>query len=486
MGAAFFSEAEGEFATSNRALRLASYFRRALDGNSVLAQMRGTHLPFGRTLFASVNRLMGSTYIEVDLARGRGEIKKPNSLFVPTREISYSDSVDLVADTVRTTVSRLLAAGPVQFDLTGGNDTRVLASAVESLTRNNGSRNFGFRVADPEGTPDVRVARRLTESCGWGLTRVDRELVAEASPAGLARAATGSDGNFPVHYIWDRVTADRVYAREAQWKAHVGAASGELFRGFFYTHEMFSLGSTSEVNYGALLAYRTYASRGVNLRIFGANPPALDAHDQILLAPYRSIGQEGGARPKANKLDVMYLQRHCYRSGNTLSYLFGFSNARVPFLSWELAGLGLSIPWKYRANRGLVQRVIGKLSPKLANIPNEDGLPMKPLSLATFPSYLKADIPIEVDRAGRVIRRFLGRSAEINRAALPVPQSAYFEVIDNARALPMVFDPDVVRQIRAEAQSEQRSRDSVVTFYMLATIELLLQEVPTLQPKLVF
>src|SRR5215472_16681074 len=134
MGACLYAEENGEFAASNRALRLASYFQNALDGHSILSQMRGTHIPFGRTLFAGVRRLMGSTYLEVDLARGAGEVKKPQSLYVPTREISYADAVRLVADTVKATVGRLLDAEPVQFDLTGGNDTRVLASAVENIT----------------------------------------------------------------------------------------------------------------------------------------------------------------------------------------------------------------------------------------------------------------------------------------------------------------------------------------------------------------
>src|SRR5271166_3376394 len=266
MGTAFYSEENGEFACSNRALRLASYFRYALDGHSVLAQMRGTHMPFGRSFFSGVRRLMSCEYIEIDLARGRAEVKKPDSLFVPTRAISYGDSVDLVAETVQTTVSRLLAAGPVQFDLTGGNDTRVLASAIDSLTRNNGTHQFSFRVADPEGSPDVRVARRISEDRGWSLTRVDRHPLPEPGVNDLASAATGSDGNFPAHYIWERVSFERLHARHGQWNTHVGAASGELFRGFFYTHEMFSLGSASDVNYGTLLAYRTYASRGVNLR----------------------------------------------------------------------------------------------------------------------------------------------------------------------------------------------------------------------------
>jgi Asparagine synthase len=482
----FFAEAAGEFAASNRALRLANYFASAMDGHSVLSQMRGTHIPFGRTLFSGVRRLMGASYLDFDLAQGQAQVRKPYSLFVPTQKISYSDSVDMVADAVRTTVRRLLAASPVRFDLTGGNDTRVLASAVENITRDANGHHFAFRVADPEGSSDVALARRVAESCGWPLVRMDRNYSTQASPEELALAAATSDGNFPLNQIWERVLSERVYAGLYQAKTHVGAPAGEVFRGYFYAQEMLSLGRTSSVNYDALLAYRTYASRGVDLRIFGSAAPAFEAHDRVLLAPYRAIGEEGGSLPNAHKLDLMYLQRHCYRSGNVLSWVSGLLNVRLPFFSWELAGLALSLPWKYRANRALMQRVIARLSPKLADIPNKDGQPMKPLSLRTFPAYVAAAIPMNIERAGRVLRRFLGRSGGAARVGLPAPQPAYLSVLDDAKSINAIFDPAFIKQTRPDAASQQNSRDSITTFYTLCTIEMLLREAPALQRRILF
>ncbi|HET8924017.1 MAG TPA: asparagine synthase-related protein [Candidatus Acidoferrum sp.] len=486
LSATYFAAAESEFAASNRALRLANYFGSALDGHSVLAQMRGTHMPFGRTLFAGVRRLMGAMYVEFDLAQGVAQIRKPHSLFVPARKISYADSVDMVADTLRTTVRRLLAASPVRFDLTGGNDTRVIASAVENITRDTGNRNFAFRVADPEGSPDVSVARRVAECHGWPLFRVDRNLPVQATSQELARAATTGDGNFPVPVIWERVISERAYAAQNPAKTHAGAAAGELFRGFFYAQEMLSLGRRKNMHYDRLLAYRTYASRGVDLRILGPGAPTFEAHDQALLAPYRVIGEEGGSLPNANKLDLMYLQRHCYRSGNTISWLSGFLYCRLPFLTWEMAGLGLSLPWKHRANRGLIQRVIGRLSPKLANIPTEDGEPMKPLSLATLPAYLAAEIPIGIDRARRALRQLIGRPAGWKGSVVSAPQPAYLSILDSAKSMNAIFDQAAIKQVRAAAGSQQDSRDSVMTFYVLCSIELLLREAPALRHRLVF
>lgn len=165
---------------------------------------------------------------------------------------------------------------------------------------------------------------------------------------------------------------------------------------------------------------------------------------------------------------------------------FGFLNLRLPFLSWELAGLGLALPWEYRATRGLMQRVIGKLSPKLANIPNEDGQPMKPLSLSTLPAYVAAEIPMETMRAVRVLRRMLGRSAGEKKAGLPVPRPAYLELLDNAKAVTLLFDESAIKQLRAAVDSPQRSRDTITTFHVLCSIELLLQEARGLRPQVVF
>ena len=484
--ACYFAESAAEFAVSNRALRVASYFGAALDGHSVLSHMRGTHMPFGRTLFSGVRRLMGSSYIDFDLAEGRAQLKKTDSLFVPTRKISYGDSVDLVAETLKNTIRRLLAAGPTRFDLTGGNDTRVLASAIDNVTHDASRQDFAFRVADPEGSPDVELARRVAGACGWPLVRMDRGLPGQATIEELARAATTGDGSFSLNSIWERVLSERIYAQQYQAKTHVGASAGEIFRGYFYAHEMLSLGRSSNVNYEALLAYRTYASRGVDLRIFGVAAPTFETHDQILLAPYRAIGDEGGSLPNTHKLDFMYLQRHCYRSGNAISWLSGFLNVRLPFLSWELAGLAVSLPWKYRANRELIVRVIRKLSPRLTDIPNKDGQPMKPFSLRTLPSYVAAELPILIDGGSRVLRRWFGRSGGTTRVALPSPHPAYFAILNDAKSLSSVFDPASLRSVGAVASSQQNSRDSVTMFYTLCTIELLLQEAPTLQRRIVF
>ncbi len=482
----FFAIRNGEVAVSNRALRVASFCEVPLDGHSILSMMRGTHIPFGRTLFAGVRRLMGATYLEVDLESAEATVKKPYSLYVPTRQISYPDAVELYAERVKSTVKRLLAAESAWFDLTGGNDTRVLASGIEHLTRGNGNHGYAFRVVDPEGAPDVRVARQISETCGWPLTRLDRYASGYAPPEQLQRAATSADGNFPLNYIWERIELERAYSTPGQWKAHVGAAAGEIFRGFFYAHEMLNMGRTSRVNYDSLLAFRTYASRGVNLELFGGKAPTFAEHDEVLLAPYRAIGDEGGDMTNTYKLDQMYVQRHCYRSGNGFSWLLGFCNPCLPFLTWELGGMGLSLPWKYRANRELAQRVIGKLSPKLAEIPNVNGEPMKPLSLATLPGYVRSKMPIALNRAGRVARKLMGRSGEIKRSNLPVPLAGYFTVLENAKFLPGMFELSELKRIYAEAQSDETSRDVLMTFYTLCTVELLLQQARHLKREFVF
>ena len=111
---------------------------------------------------------------------------------------------------------------------------------------------------------------------------------------------------------------------------------------------------------------------------------------------------------------------------------------------------------------------------------------MKPLSAATLPAYVASKIPIQVDRARRVARRLLGQSSGVKKAGFPVPKAAYLQVLDEAKALPGIFDLAVMREVRGKVASEENSRDAATMFYVLCSIELMLGEAPRLRRAVVF
>lgn len=486
MSSIYFSASERGAVVSNRATFIASLAGACFDGYSAMSLMRGTHMPFGRSLFSRVQRVMGGNHLEVNLDTGQIDLKRPFSRFVPTQKRTFEDSVEMVSKTAATVASRLVACRSAQFDLTGGNETRLVAAAISHVTHQNLRPGFGWRVLGSEDHPDVLIARKIAEICGWKLLRFDWHASREPSIEELGRTAIQADGTCTADASWDRIQSDLEAEHYGRWDWLVAAIGGEQLRGFFWTHEMLALGRTRELNYKALMDYRLYASRDVNFHLFGTQAPTMAEHDEVLLAPYREIDKAGGDLLNAYKLDSIFLQKMCYSFGTTASWLAGFRNYRYPLLSWEFTRTGLSIPWKFRADRRLVQRVIWNFDPRLSMVPNDKGEPMRPLSLATLPSYVKAALPIGAKRISRILRRSMGRFAGEKRASKNPPQNSFLLVIDDARHIDSIFDRSLIKKIRSQVASPTRTVDDVMAFHTLCTIELLLREIQGLRAQIAF
>jgi hypothetical protein len=139
------------------------------------------------------------------------------------------------------------------------------------------------------------------------------------------------------------------------------------------------------------------------------------------LPPYRQLGELGHGRPKADKLDVMYLHKLCYGVGNTQSWLGGLRSARVALVSWEWTRMTLSIPWRHRLGRPLMLHAIRALNPELTRIPNDKGEPMAPLGLLNLPQYSRASLASGIRLIPRVLNRYTGLRRSGNGAPPPAP-----------------------------------------------------------------
>jgi hypothetical protein len=486
MEAVYFALREGRIAVSNRSMMVASATCAALDGHSVLSMMRGTHMPFGHSLFAGVRRLMCGSYLDISLASGVAEVRRPFPMFLSTQEISFQESVERVSDAVCAPARRLLDRGSTQFDLTGGNDTRLTAASISHVTRNGIAPKLGWRVLGAETDPDVRIARQIADLCGWKLLRLDRHLSTDASVDELRKATAQADGTCPLNAAWGRFASESESARFGTWDWQVGSAGGELLRGYFWRQERLSFARTSSVNHEALLAYRLYASRNVDCRILGEKGPSLRDHDEVLLGPYRQIDRMGNGLLNPYKLDVMYLHKLCYSAGNTLSWLAGFQNIRFPLLTWEVTRVALSVPWRFRTNRRLVLKVIGRLDPRLCGLANDRGEPMQPLNPSTFLAYASAALPLGADRISRILQHIAGRPAGAKDGFVHRAEASFLSILDESAELASVLDPLLIKRVRSQAGAAAPSADCLRVLYTLCTAELLLRSAPDLKRQIVF
>ena len=472
----YFATAEGRVVVSNRSALVASVVEAPLDGYSAFSMLRGTHFPFGRSLFAGVQRVLTGCYLEIDGKRARADLRRAIPLYVPVQKIGWEDATSLMAGTVRSLAARLTAGEQTVFDLTGGMDTRLLAAGIRGVNPPGIGDRFSWSVVGSEDLADVRVAQEVADALAWPLRRLDRILPAEADSAELAGDAVLSDGSLSIEAAFARL---RFEAQEGGTFARAGGMGGELIRGWLWSQEFLRLGRTSRVDFAALMNYRIRPSRAFEGSALGAEWPSLAQHDEALLRPYRDIADAGGDRANAYKLDVLAQHKLIYLA---YYWLAGVRRVRLPFVSWEFSRAVLSIPWPLRRTRRLLLLVFGALAPDLARIPTSKGEPMVPLDLSSLPLYGKRAMS-EVRRAIPFFVARLRRRRARPAAPPPKPPDSWIALVREARHVPSVVDPDFVRDA---CDLRVPTADRLRAFESLLTLELLFRGLPRLQNKVVF
>lgn len=484
LSAVYFAQSANGIAVSDRAVLVASVTGAALDGQSLVALMRGIHFPLGRSFFANVSRVMCGCYLDLDLAKHTLVVRRWIPLYSPTLSLSFPDCLEVSSAALRRVAERVTAPAQSVIDLTGGNDTRLLAAAVDSIHPQGLPASVSWRVAGSEDSADVLVARRIAALCGWVLNRLDRYPPAESTSEHLARLALLADGAFTVDVAFDRVEQESRHSTASD--CLFGAIGGEFLRGFFWRHEMLALGRTCEVNYRALLTYRLYDANGVDPRRLGSEAPSQAEHDEIILDGYRRIGAAGGERLNPYKLDIMYLHKLCYGAGNSQSWLSSVRRIRLPLLASEVCATALTLPWRCRMNRRLVLRLIAQLSPRLSTVPNDKQEPMVGLGWTSLSSYAAAGLRVATKTSRRMIRSYLGRQAGGTPSKGHVPPESWRAALREGKYLKAVVEPSLIRGLLDDVALPQATPDALKAFYALLTAELLLGGVQGLSKRVEF
>lgn len=484
MSGVYYSVSPCGIAVSNRSAAVANLVSASLDGYSVMSLLRGTHMPFGRTLFSNVHRVMCGCYLEIDIRMVQLELHRAFPIYGRIEKSSTPEAAKDIEEILCGMAKRWSASANTILDLTGGNDSRVTAAATLHENRGGLAANLAWCVTGSVDHPDVRIAKKIAEHCNWPLLALDKQAVGRESIECLQHSVLQADATCLVESAAGRIKQE--LARGPEWWWHIGSIGGELLRGFFWRHEFFSLGRSQRVNYDALLAYRLYASRTAELNVLGEQSPSLGEHDESLLAPYRRIGEIGNDILNPYKLDAMYLHKLCYSAGSTQSWLMGLRNIKFPLLSWELTRLVLSVPWKIRATRRLQLKVINDIAPELSAIPNDNGEPMRPLRYDTWYSYLKGEILIGARTVPRVVNRYTNLLQNSKQMPIKDAPAALPVMAQAAKELVSVFDRSVVQKSLAKVASGLYDTDSIRALETVFTIDLLLRSTPNVSRKVTF
>jgi len=383
----FYYGAHGECAVAASKAGVVAHFLQAqLDGVGLLALLRGTKLPPGRTLFERVYRSTPGRALAFDLAEKSALLTTTYPVFQPPQSWTLKESVERLA-TAFVNVVALAAREPHTIvDLTGGNDSRLTAAALSCEKHRELGKCLVFKTIGAGNHPDVIIARRIAELNEWELLVRPRDMPLDVSLEDLKESTIMLDGN-----ALPDLDAVRSTCREKRdfgsFYHLLGSLGGELSRDFFWRHELWRIGRTPRVNFDALLRYRLYAERDLELsQIFGC-AMTFEDHDEFLLEPYRSLDRELGEVRNTYKLDLIYL----HRLANLLQTTWGYSSTRtmmLPYLTSEVTDVSLRIPWKHRLGRRVLLRAVELLNPALSAIATASGATMAPLRLKTLHRHI--------------------------------------------------------------------------------------------------
>jgi hypothetical protein len=264
-------------------------------------------------------------------------------------------------------------ATPVN-DLTGGLDSRLVASCSPR-----GDGPMQVTVSGGPHDPDVRLAKQVCDSIGWGCHVLPRQPA--WSPAErweyFRKAVLLNDGEFAGHEGDATLLVKTELART--FDLSITGGMGEIVRDFFWIQELTGLGQP-KLDVERVFRYR-FSSRF-------SDPPA-DLFDEDAIGGYiadeiaaaaRVANQGGEETPNTAKLDALYIWKN---SGHIGRYL-GSSNSALtniaPIGTRPVLEFALSVPFRYRLRGNLTRNMIWARSPKLAALPAEAGGSARPFT----------------------------------------------------------------------------------------------------------
>ncbi len=398
-----FASSQERIVISSSAGEIANTLKRKINGWAYCSLIRKTNIAPGESLFANVSRITPGKSVFVKIPEGTASIVETNDIIKAVVKSSFSDAVDRAVALVTSSCLRAAKLKNIAVDLTGGHDTRITASVLSSPDGLLYSRDMVFRTHQAEDHADSKIACQIADQFNWNFRRINRGYdISHADCDLLNETVRLSDGRRSPTSL-----AVKLLTQQHNWSDCTylwGSLGGEIFRDYFWRHELFKMGVSKCVNYNALFKHRLYASTATDLSKVTNGAISLREHDEHIISSYRKIGEMASDQQNVYKLDRIYLHKLMFNA-DYWEYS-PYASKVLPLLSSEIIGMNLSTPWRHRAGRRLVKALLADIQPMLAEIPHDTGAPMAPLNWITAKDYIRYGIHYGFDM---VNRHYMGR-----------------------------------------------------------------------------
>jgi hypothetical protein len=364
----------------------------------------------------------------------------------------------------------------VVCDLTGGLDSRLIASAADAA-----GLKPAVTVNGPVDREDVRIAHQLAAAMRWEMKYFDTPLLwrVEITPDMRRQLLYRTNVDLPFTEAYHHLLSRPRLAQE--FDLHLMGGGGELLRYFPWSQEFFGIGRRRLASVNRLLDYRF---------LDVAPPPSLFSQNWLpalrsrLGARIEAICREQPGTRTTQQLDAVYLWKRTNHESLYMSALYDWLPSVAPLLSAGVVKAAVSMPWKMRLTSQLQRHMIYTTSPLAAGAAatnygaTAEPTSLKNLHLAAWRSAKRAaHLFGKLDRI--VLRGTLTKRSPSRRAALEEHKSFLMHQAERllapksmiSRAL---YTPEGLHRILGGSDEDRQARYWVIM--RLATVEALCRE----------
>jgi hypothetical protein len=471
----YYGEYEGGLYVSTNAISLARALGLGLDPCSVQEFLARNVLLAPTTMFAGLRRLNVGEHIRYRA----GALSRGEHWYGYAQEASYRslrEAADSAASAVVDRVARYAtSAGPVLSDLTGGLDSRLLASAAHAA-----GLKPAVTVNGPPDHQDVKIAFQLADTMQWDMKYFDTQMFwrVEITPDMRRELLYRTNGELPLTRVYHHLLSRPQLAKT--FDLHLSGSGGELFRYFPWGQEFFGIGRRRLANVNNVLRYR-FLTDVPPSSLFSQN--WLPTFRRSLGSRIEEICRKQSRTRTTQQLDAVYIWKMTSHSSLYISSTYNWLPSVAPLLCAGVVKTLIAMPWAMRLTSRLQRQNIDLLAPRAARVITAYGGTAEPTSLdnlhlvALQSIYRGLHLAKKLDSVllkGVLTGRRLPNTPVI-RERMPFLTREFREFLAPETMLSRaLYSPEGLRGILSGSDEDWQTRSSLII--RLATVEQLCRE----------
>ena len=476
----YYGEYDAGLYVSTNAISLARALSLGLDPGGLQELLARKVLLAPTTMFAGLRRVDIGEHVRYragTLSRGKHwHWYEPEASYRSLRE-----AADAAAAVVVDRVARYAASGsPVLSDLTGGYDSRLLASALHAA-----GLEPAVTVNGPPNHQDVRIAHQVAKTMQWDMRYFNTQLLltAEITPDVQQELLYRTNGElrFTEMYlqllVWPKLAQD--------FNLHLEGSGGPLLRYLPWSQEFSGIGRRQLANIDNVLNFRLLTD---------VPPPSLFSQDWLpvlrsrLRSRLQALCREQPGALTTQQCDAIHLWKMTGHGSLYISSGYDWLPGAAPLLSAGVVKTAIALPWTMCLTTRLQRQMIYDLSPRAAGVVTAYGGTAEPTSLRNLRLFALQGAKKSTHLADKLDRILLNSAftkrlpssftKHLNKRTLGVEKQSVLGfrelLVPKTMLSRTLYDAEGLRKVLNGSDDDWQARSSLIT--RLATVEALCRE----------